>query len=91
MATAILEAAADDICAIAETVAARLSMGREDEAEVPIVLAGGIVSSAESYLCRRVAERLARTLPRGIVRRPSMTSSEAAARLAARLHEPVSV
>ena len=40
VASAILQQAAAEICVIVETVAARLQMGRNDEVQVPVVLAG---------------------------------------------------
>ena len=131
VASAILQQAAAEICVIAETVAARVQMGRNDEVQVPVVLAGrcafcrppshflpphfglfplqfraprnfgwnqamradanlvlwagGIISSPDSYVSTLVTQRLAQTLPKGRLCRPSMTPGEAAARLAVRL------
>ena len=85
VAASILRQAAEEICTIAEAVAAKLLMGRAGEEPMTVVLAGGIIASPDSYISHLVTDRLGRTLPQANLRRPTMPPAEAAARLAARL------
>ena len=58
-------------------------MGREGEPAVTVVLAGGIFS--DSYISSLVEVRLAETLRKASIQKPSIEPAEAAARLAAHL------
>mmetsp|Transcript_62077 Transcript_62077/g.146376 ORF Transcript_62077/g.146376 Transcript_62077/m.146376 type:complete len:331 (-) Transcript_62077:35-1027(-) len=80
----ILEECGDGVAEIAEAVAERLAVGRAHEERVSLVLAGGVLSDADSVVSNVVSARLAQSLPNTVLCRPSMEPAEAAARLAAR-------